>query len=161
MSRNGRSEDSAVPAEGPVKPPPAGFGITIDQVRDFEFRIRFDREGLADLMTDEPPPHGGGAAPNPSQLLAAAVGNCLAASLVFAARKARLGLNALHAEVNTAYTRNERGRLRIGRIDVRIDPEFAAGDEGRVQRVLDLFEDFCVVTQSVKHGVEIGVQVRR
>ncbi len=136
------------------------FRISMDCIQDYRFRVRFDKERYAELQMDEPPPLGGNSAPNASRILAAAVGNCLSASLLFCARKARAGVEGLHTEVEVSLTRNEKGRLRIGKIDVTIDPKLSAGDEGKARRCLELFEDYCVVTQSVRDGIDISVTVR-
>lgn len=32
-------------------------------------------------------------------------------------------------------------------------------DEGRIERCLKLFEDYCVVTQSVRAGLDVSVEV--
>jgi uncharacterized OsmC-like protein len=49
-------------------------------------------------------------------VLAAAIGNCLSASLVFcAARKAGVKLSRVSAEVKVQIVRNENKRLRVGR----------------------------------------------
>lgn len=125
----------------------------------YRFRVRFDREGMPDLITDESPPLGDGQGPNPSRLLATAVGNCLAASFLFCAGKARLSLDGLEAEVLTEFTRNEAGRLRIGGIKVRLLPKWTDEVAARAERCLQVFEDFCVVTQAVRHGVPVEVQV--
>mgnify|MGYP000117474661 CR=1 FL=1 len=37
--------------------------MVVDQVRDYEFRVRFDKETLSDLIMDEQPPVGRGAGP--------------------------------------------------------------------------------------------------
>ena len=125
----------------------------------YRFRVRFDSEGMPELMTDEPPPLGEGQGPNPSRLLATAVGNCLAASLLFCLGKARLTVEGLEAEVVTEFTRNERGRLRIGGMKVRLFPKWTQETAAKAQRCLQIFEDFCVVTQAVQHGVPVEVQV--
>ena len=57
------------------------FGITIDQVDGYEYRIRFDQPHYAEIRADEPAPLGKDSAPNAARLLAAAVANCLTASL--------------------------------------------------------------------------------
>ena len=125
----------------------------------YRFRVRFDREGLPDLITDEGPPLGEGKGPNPSRLLATAVGNCLAASLLFCLGKARLSLDNLEAEVTTEFTRNEASRLRISSIQVRLLPHWTEETAAKAGRCLEIFEDFCVVTEAVRRGVPVEVRV--
>ena len=136
------------------------FNISMDCVQDYRFHVRFDKERYADLQMDEPPPLGGDSGPNASRVLAAAVGNCLSASLLFCARKARANIEGLHTEVGVALARNENGRLRIRKIEVSIEPRLSTGDKGKVQRCLELFEDYCVVTQSIRDGVDVSVTVK-
>jgi uncharacterized OsmC-like protein len=109
---------------------------------------------------DEPPPLGQDSAPNPSRLLAAAVGNCLSASFLFSARKVRASLESLHTTVKVWYARNEKGRLRIGKIKVEIEPKFDPADADKIARCIGIFEDYCVVTQSVRTGVDTSVTVK-
>ena len=132
---------------------------TMTREAGYRFRVRFDSEGMPDLITDEPPPLGEGQGPNPSRLLATAVGNCLAASLLFCLGKARLAVEGLEAEVVTEFTRNEAGRLRIGGMKVRLLPKWTQETAAKAQRCLQIFEDFCVVTQAVQDGVPVEVQV--
>ena len=136
------------------------FSISIDCIQDFEFRVKFDNPLYQDLLMDEPPPVGQDHAPNPSRLLAAAVGGCLSTSLLFSARKLRLNMPGMHTEVSVQHTRNEKGRLRIGKIAVEIIPHIEEPDPQKLQRCRDLFEDFCVVTQSVRNGIEVAVTVK-
>jgi organic hydroperoxide reductase OsmC/OhrA len=109
---------------------------------------------------DEPPPLGKDKAPSASRILAAAVGNCLSASLLFCMRKARAEIKAIHTDVSVHMDRNEQGRLRIGKIEVAIDPKLEAADQAKLDRCLELFEDFCIVTQSVRRGIDVQVAVR-
>ena len=136
------------------------FTLSIDCVQDYEFRVKFAEEPYGDLLIDEPPPLGHNKGPNPSRLLATAVGGCLSASLLFSARKLRLDVRGLRAEVKVSHTRNEKGRLRIGKIEVEIAPAIQNPDEHKMQRCLELFEDFCVVTQSVRNGIDVSVKVK-
>jgi uncharacterized OsmC-like protein len=135
------------------------FSISLERLQGFDFRVKFDNPLYVDLMLDEPPPVGHDHAPNPSRLLAAAVGGCLSASLLFSAGKLRLNVQGMHAEVEVQHTRNEKGRLRIGKIAVKITPKIEDPDPNKLQRCLDMFEDFCVVTQSVRQGIDVSVEV--
>ena len=56
--------------------------------------------------------------------------------------------------------RNEKGRLRLGPLKVRIEPDVHVESPGRVDRCLEVFEDFCIVTQSVRDGLEVEVEVQ-
>jgi len=138
----------------------AAFSITLEQVQDYEFRVKFDKAQFQELMLDEPPPLGRDTAPNASRLLAAAVGNCLSASLAFCAQKSRFQLQAMNTRVDVSIARNEKGRLRIGKIDVEIEPRFDQADADKAKRCLGLFEDYCTVSQSVRAGIPISVTVK-
>src|SRR5690625_6506194 len=65
------------------------FAITLDWRGGYEFTVDFELDGVPPLLTDESPPLGEGVGPSPARLLAAAVGNCMSASLKFCLDKAR------------------------------------------------------------------------
>jgi uncharacterized OsmC-like protein len=134
--------------------------LTLTQESDYSFRVTFDESTLPALITDESPPLGHDAGPDPTRLLAAAVGNCLSASLLFALRKFKNHPGTIVAHVRADSARNTRGRLRIVRIAVEIDLPEPAADYAQMERILAQFEDFCIVTESVRAGVPVEVSVR-
>jgi organic hydroperoxide reductase OsmC/OhrA len=138
---------------------PEPFKADVVQRDHFRFDVTFDEETWAPIVVDEPEPLGTHEGPNASRLLAAAVGNCLAASLLLCLEKAHVELLDLRAHVEGTLERNEKGRLRIGRMDVTLHPEIQGEATKRYDRCLDLFEDFCIVTQSVRRGIEVDVRV--
>lgn len=135
------------------------FSFTLEQQDDFAFLIRFDQD-IPPLLTDEPPPLGKNAGANPSRLLAASVANCLSASLLFALRKFKNNPGPITTVVTAHMERNEQKRLRVGSVDVMIQVDSPADSLEHLDRVLDQFEDFCVVTQSVRSGFPVSVTVR-
>jgi organic hydroperoxide reductase OsmC/OhrA len=134
--------------------------LSLEQVEDYEFRVRFDGTAMPDLTTDETSPLGGEKGPNPSRLLAAGVANCLAASLLFALRKFKNSPGRLAAKVRATLTRNEHGRLRITHMAVDLQLADAASAFEHADRALAQFEDFCIVTESVRQGITVDVNVR-
>ena len=122
------------------------FSIVLDNVRDYEFRVKFDKQQYESLLMDEPAPLGGDSAPNASRFVAAAVGNCLSASFLFCLRKSRVNIQGIHTEVKLHQIRNEEGKVRIGKIEVEISPDIKDPDPRKVERCLGLFEDYCIVT---------------
>jgi organic hydroperoxide reductase OsmC/OhrA len=136
----------------------AKFAIEVERVEDFAFTVRFDKPSLGELHLDEPAPLGKDSAPNPVRVLAAAVGTCLSASLLFCLKRAHQTVGALTSRVEVELVRNDNGRLRVGRIEVTLHPELAANGS-ELGACLDQFEDFCMVTQSVREGLEVHVKV--
>jgi uncharacterized OsmC-like protein len=134
------------------------FDIHVRQVEGFRFTVRFDKTQHADVSMDEPAPLGADTAPNAARYLAAAVGNCLSASLVFCAKRAGVTLEGLETDVEVEIVRTEKGRLRIGKMVATLRPGPAVqADWFRDCR--DLFEDFCTVTQSVRAGFPVDVRI--
>jgi organic hydroperoxide reductase OsmC/OhrA len=136
------------------------FSITLDQVEDFQFLVRFDKETYAPLTMDEPPPFGKDSGPGAARALAAAVGNCLSSSLLFASRKNGLALGQIHTTAKVQIVRNQQRRLRIGKIEVNIDPRLGEHDPATALRVRESFEDFCTVTASIRQGITVEVNVK-
>jgi organic hydroperoxide reductase OsmC/OhrA len=133
--------------------------LTIRQVADYEFSVRFEDTDLSELGVDESPPIGKGHGPDPSRLLAAAVGNCLAASLLFALRKHRNTPGPIVVDARLSIVRNAEGRLRVGGISVELRLAEAAATHARVESLLAQFENFCIVTESVRAGIPVDVRV--
>jgi uncharacterized OsmC-like protein len=135
------------------------FSLDVERVERFKFDVTFDDPSWAPIRVDEPVPIGDGTAPNATRLLSAAVGNCLAASLLFCLQKSRVEVTDLAAHVECAVVRNEKGRMRIGSVKVTLKPSVEGVPPERLGRCLDLFEDFCIVTQSVRAGIDVDVTV--
>ena len=133
--------------------------IKLVQQADFRFAADFGNAVIPTLLTDEPPPLGSGQGPNPEQLLLAAVANCLAASLLFAMRKFKNDPSPLQAVATMNPVRNAQNRMRIGSIAVDLHLGVAATAVVSLDRILAQFEDFCVVTQSVRSAIPVTVRV--
>ena len=134
--------------------------LTITQESDYAFRVAFDDTALPSLLADEAPPLGSGKGPDPGRLLGAAIGNCLSASLLFALRKFKNQPGTIVARVRIEHARNERKRLRIGKVAVEIALPEAAADYAEIERILAQFEQFCTVTESVRVGIPVEVTVK-
>lgn len=137
-----------------------GFELTMEWQRGMQFLVDFGGRGMPPLLLDEPAPVGEDEGPNATRLLAAAVGNCLSASALFCFRKARVAVDGMRTEVRTKLVRNDSGRIRVGAIEVDIHPEVSPEDWPRLRRCIDVFQDFCIVSQSVKPGIDIAVEVK-
>jgi organic hydroperoxide reductase OsmC/OhrA len=135
--------------------------VSLKLKQGFEFLAAFEKlPDQAPLLLDEPAPLGESRGPNASALLGAAVGNCLAASLLFCLRRSRVDVADMDVTVNVRVVRSDAGQLRVGGIDVRIEPQLApGGDTARFDRCKELFENFCIVTESVRNGIPVDVEV--
>jgi uncharacterized OsmC-like protein len=136
------------------------FRVEVEREEGFVFRADFGLDGVGPLVMDEPEPLGAESGPNASKVLAAAVGNCLSASLLFCLRKSRVDVSGMRAAVDGVSARNEGGRWRVRELNVVISPDVAEEDRGKLDRCVELFEDFCIVSQSVREGIPINVVVR-
>jgi organic hydroperoxide reductase OsmC/OhrA len=132
--------------------------VELELVEGFEFRVRFGDE-WKELVMDEPSPVGDDRGPGASRVLSAAIGNCLSASLLFCLQKSKIRPSGLKATVHTTLERNERGRLRIGSTSVEIHVALPEEDRERAARCMAIFEDYCIVTQSVRQGLDVEVTV--
>ncbi len=141
---------------GPVV---ATFPVDLRQQADYQFQVVFGQSGIPPILTDEPPPLGNDIGPNPARLLGAAVGNCMASSLLFCLRKFKNDAEPIRASCKVELVRNVHKRLRVGHIAVELRLAVPAAALHSAQRVLEQFEDFCVVTQSLRECIPVDVRV--
>ncbi len=133
--------------------------ILLEQEGPYAFKVDFEGTDLDALHTDEPAPLGAGTGPNPSAILLTSIVNCLGASLLFALRKFKNEPGPIRAEIVARRERNAEGRWRIPRAEVVIHLSDKAVDLEHFDRVIAQFEQFCIVTQSVREGVDVAVRI--
>lgn len=156
------SDSSHPPTSSASAADDGSFVVTVALEQGYRFSVDPGIPDAEPFRVDEAPPLGGGTAASPSRVLAAAMASCLGSSLLFCLRKARIEVRALRVVARGTMVRNERGRLRVGGLHLELFPEVAAADADRMQRCLEIFEDFCVVTESVRQGIPVvvGVETR-
>ena len=135
--------------------------VWLRQKENYQFEVTTDFPEDWSALADEPPHLGKGQGASASRFLAAGLGHCLAASLLFCLEKSRVRLDGcITAEVKLTTHRNERGRWRIHHADVKIfTPPMDEDQQRAFQRCSTLYEDFCVVTASVRQGFEVNVEL--
>ena len=83
----------------------------------------------------------------------------VSASLLYCLCKADVPDGSVRSSVTCKVIRNDKGRLRVGGFDVRITLADELAQSLRLKRCRNLFEDFCVVTASVRQGIAVAVDV--
>lgn len=98
--------------------------------------------------------------PNPSRMLGTAILGCLSASFIFCLKKKDFTIEDLHATAEVTVGRNEKGFWRVQKIDVKIEPKIDTPEmRKRADRCRKMFEDYCIVTQAVREGIDIDVEL--
>jgi organic hydroperoxide reductase OsmC/OhrA len=131
--------------------------VTVKRQEGYRFEVDWGVPSAGKGVIDEPAPLSQGAGPNASRLVATAVAHCLSSSLLFCLSKSRVALDSLSATAMAEIQRNERGRWRLAKITVKLDPALPAEARAAFERCKGLFEDFCIVTESIRHGVPVDV----
>lgn len=132
--------------------------VRLTQRSDYQFDNHFGAD-VPVLLADEPAPLGQGHGPSPVQLLCAAVGNCLSASLLFSLRKLKQESGTLGCEIDAEVGRSADKRLRVLTMQARLSLGVSSESITHLERVLASFEDYCTVTASVRAAIPVEVQV--
>jgi organic hydroperoxide reductase OsmC/OhrA len=133
------------------------FALTLTD--GYAFTVDFTGTDIPPMTIDESPPLGGNAGPNPSRVLASAIASCMASSLLFCLRKARVEVGATRVDVTVTSGRNSRGRLRVKAVDLVLAPTVPADQVAMMTRCLEVYEDYCVVSGSIREGITITSRV--
>jgi uncharacterized OsmC-like protein len=132
------------------------FTLKLKRIERYLFQLDFGEFG--NILADEPEPLGGGEGPSPSAMLAASVANCLSASLIYALSRKKEDPGEMTAEI-TGTTARVGKFLRITKIKVALKLGVAKDELSSLPDALKMFENYCTVTQSVRAGVEVDVEI--
>ena len=134
--------------------------VRLHRREGYRFLLEMDQPEDWTAEMDEPEPLGTGRAPNAVRMLAAAVGHCLSASLMFCLQKSRVPFQDVKTEVTATIRRNERRRWRVASLKVNLKIGGVPREsESAFDRCRNLFEDYCIVTASVRRGIPVEVEV--
>lgn len=133
------------------------FTVTLRREDGYRFGADWGLPGVAEGTLDEPAPVGKGTGPNAARLVAAAVAHCLSSSLLFCLEKARAPAQSIRTVATAEVARNEKGRWRLVHLRVEIEPTHPPELAAQLERCKGLFEEFCIVTESVRKGIPVDV----
>ena len=126
----------------------------------YRFRVEFDVEEIPNIIVDELKPLGENSGPNPTRLLSTAVGHCLSSSLLYCLRRSRVNVRNLETTVEAKTKSNEEEQRRIEKLEIQVHLNVDEKDKARVSRCLEIFENYCTVTQSVRRGIDVTVNIK-
>ncbi|GAG09347.1 unnamed protein product [marine sediment metagenome] len=144
------------------------IGLTLDQ--GMLFKCDLGEMKVKDCYIDEEHPEEVDMlGPNPSRMLGLAVIGCLSASFIFCLKKRNFNVDDLDAEAEITIAKNKKGFWRVKKISVNIDVKVDNKNEKLRKRIdqclkkfkddKSFFEQFCTVTESVRSGIEVEVNL--
>jgi uncharacterized OsmC-like protein len=97
---------------------------------------------------------------SPAKLLALSVLGCLAASFEFCLTKRNFSLKGLDGTAEVTIARNKKGFWRVKKINIDLiplvdDPTMRK----RVDQCKKFFEQYCIISESLRKGFEINVNL--
>ena len=139
---------------------PAKPKVRVKLLGGYRFKIDFPGTKSEGFVMDEPAPLGNLDGPNASRVLAASVANCLSASLLFCLNRSKVEVEDIETEAEPRAERNEQGYWRVKHVNVTIKAKLREpSDRNRVNRCLEIFENYCVVTGAIRSGIGVDVAV--
>ena len=135
--------------------------VKVNLERDMIFKCDLGEITLGDCLIDETNKNESEMlGPNAAYLLAMAVLGCLSSSYIFCFRKRDFTVKDLEAEAIVTIFRNEKGFVRVKKIDVNINPTIDSPDmRKRAVQCRKMFERYCTITATIREGIDVNVNV--
>jgi len=134
-------------------------GIKLEE--EMTYKCDFGKIDIADLFIDETHKKSTEKiGPNPSKLLALSVLSCLAASFTFCLKKKNFTLQDLDGTAEVIIKRNEKGFWRVKEINIKINPKIDNPKmRKRANQCRKFFEHYCIISESLKEGIGVNLNL--
>ncbi|MBD3193714.1 MAG: hypothetical protein GF317_01565 [Candidatus Lokiarchaeota archaeon] len=142
--------------------------VSIKLQKDMIFQLEKTYKSLNTLLIDESLEEDKEKlGPDAASLLGMAVISCLSASFIFCLQKRNLSLDDLEANADISFKEPKKGYMRIDTINVNLKPKTKDSEvlKRMKQCIRELksghmfFEESCIITPSVREGINIHVNV--
>ncbi len=161
MAEHPRTPDKATTAEIAANEERIETKVSVSWDKDLIFTVKFDGLGVPDVRVDETnKDEAVMLGVTPVRLLASAVASCLSSSFLFCMSKRNVPVDGFSATARATTARDADGRLRVQEIAVDLRPKTT--DPAALKRLAEckkMFEKFCTVTESVRKGIKVVVNV--
>jgi len=98
--------------------------------------------------------------PSPIKLLGLSVLGCLAASFSFCLQKKDFSLSELEGKAEVTIARNEKTFWRVKKIDIELNPKINTPEmRKRADQCREFFEQYCIISESLRTGFEVNVNL--
>ncbi len=142
--------------------------VDIKLEQDMIFKVNLGSDKIKELFIDETLGEKSQVwGPDAAQLLAMALLGCLNASFLFCLQKRNLTVDELEAQAEVSFKKIEKGYTRVDKIDVKIVPK--TKNPVTLKRINQcikkmksgnmFFEETCIITESVRQGINVNVDV--
>ena len=134
--------------------------LKLNWEKDLIFKLDMGKVKTGNFLIDDTNKGADKIGPNPSRLLASAVMGCMCASLLFCIGKKNLSFDDFEAEAEITTFKNEKNFWRVKEINIKMIPK--TNDEAVIKRLKQcekMFEEYCVITQSVREGITINLDL--
>ena len=98
--------------------------------------------------------------PSPVKLLAISVLGCLVASYSFCLQKRNFSISDLGGSAEVILARNDNNFWRVKKIDIKIKPKIENPEmRKRADQCKKLFEQYCIISESLRNGIVVDVDL--
>lgn len=142
-----------------LREPKVKVGLKLEE--EMTYRCDLGKIRMEDLFIDETHnKYSEKIGPNPTSLLALSVLSCLAASFTFCLKKRGFTLEDLTGKAEVVIRRNENGFWRVKAIDISITPKIDDPNVlKRADKCMKFFEQYCIISESLRDGMEVNVKI--
>ena len=99
--------------------------------------------------------------PSPVKLLGISILGCLAASFSFCLQKRNFSLLDLEGKAELTIARNNKGFWRVKKVNIDLIPRVDNPKaHKRINQCIKFFEQYCIISESVKTGFDVSVNVK-
>jgi uncharacterized OsmC-like protein len=131
--------------------------VSISLEEEMIFKCDFGQVKMKDLFIDEQHKKSQEKiGPNPSKLLALSLLGCMSASFAFCLQKRDFSLSDFKGKALIKSKRNAKGFWRIKEIKLELYPKIDTPKmRERADQCQKFFEQFCIISESIRDGIEI------